>query len=124
MRFRANAKAHIQESDIYPWMSGGGPLSAAFNTFVFKTLMLGRWRTDEKDLFRPDVVGQVRLVARRVYTAVRFDGRIVSFQVSTDDYTGAITTRSSSAPSPGIWRRPVSSSSAMCSLQAETGRRL
>ncbi|MGO9326571.1 MAG: lysozyme inhibitor LprI family protein [Steroidobacteraceae bacterium] len=88
MRFRANAKAHIQESDIYPWMSGGGPLSAAFNTFVFKTLMLGRWRTDEKDLFRPDVVGQVRLVARRVYTAVRFDGRIVSFQVSTDDYTG------------------------------------
>jgi uncharacterized protein YecT (DUF1311 family) len=87
-RFRARAKARLAESDIYPWMRGGRR-AAAFNTFVFKTLMLGRWRMDDKHLFRiADDFGEMRRSARRVYTAVRFDDRIVSFQVSTDDFTG------------------------------------
>ena len=33
MRSRARAEAHIEETDIYPWMSGG-PQSAAFNAFI------------------------------------------------------------------------------------------
>jgi len=88
MRFRARVKARLAESDIYPWMNGGSR-GTAFNAFVFKTLMLGRWRMDDKDLFRTDAdFGAMRRSARRVYIAVRFDNRIVSFQVSTDDFTG------------------------------------
>jgi hypothetical protein len=87
MRFRANAKSRIEESDIYPWMTGR-PRAAAFNAYIFKTLRFDRWRTDDRNAFRLDDVGQMRLSGRRAYTAVRFDGRIVSFQVSTDDFTG------------------------------------
>ncbi len=88
MRFRARAEAHIEETDVYPWMSGG-PHSAAFNAFIVKTLKLDRWRMDDKDLFPLDEdVGEMKLFARRVYTAVRFDRRVVSLQVSTDDFTG------------------------------------
>lgn len=88
MRLRFRAKGHIEETDIYPWMSGG-PRSAAFNSFIFKTMKLDRWRTDDKELFRlADDVGEMRLFARRVYSAARFDGRVVSLQISTDDFTG------------------------------------
>ncbi|MGO9699234.1 MAG: lysozyme inhibitor LprI family protein [Xanthobacteraceae bacterium] len=87
IRFRADAKTRVEESDIYPWMTGG-PRAAAFNAFMFKTLSLDRWRTDDKDTFRLHDVGEMRLFARRVYTAVRFDSHIVSLQVSTDDFTG------------------------------------
>ena len=88
MRFRTDAEAHIEEADIYPWMTGG-PRSTAFNAFIVKTLKLDRWRMDDKDLFRRvEDLGGMRLFARRDYTAARFDGRVVSFQVSTDDFTG------------------------------------
>jgi uncharacterized protein YecT (DUF1311 family) len=88
MRFRARVKARLAESDVYPWMTGGRG-AAAFNTFIFKTLLLGRWRIDDKELFPTDEdFGAMRRSARRVYTAVRFDDRIVSFQVSTDDFAG------------------------------------
>ena len=88
MRFRARANQRIAESDVYPWMTGGRG-AAAFNAFIFKTLMLGRWRMDDKELFPSDGdFGAMRRSARRVYTAVRLDNRIVSFQVSTDDFTG------------------------------------
>jgi uncharacterized protein YecT (DUF1311 family) len=88
MRFRARLQAGLAESDVYPWMTGGRG-AGAFNAFIFKTLMLGRWRTDDKKLFPTDEdFGAMRRSARRVYTAVRFDDRIVSFQVSTDDFAG------------------------------------
>jgi uncharacterized protein YecT (DUF1311 family) len=87
MRFRARAKLQIQETDIYPWMSPG-PHSARFNAFVYRILSLDRWRTDNQELFRREDVGQIRLAARRDYSLARFDKRIVSFQVSSDDYTG------------------------------------
>ena len=86
IRFRADTENHVEESDVYPWMTGG-PQAAVFNAFIFKTMRLDRWRTDDKDAFRLDDVGEMRLFARRVYTAVRFDGRVVSFH-STDDFTG------------------------------------
>ena len=78
IRFRADTENHVEESDVYPWMTGG-PQAAVFNAFIFKTMRLDRWRTDDKDAFRLDDVGEMRLFARRVYTAVRFDGRVVSF---------------------------------------------
>ncbi len=88
MRFRARANQRFAESDVYPWITGGRG-AAAFNAFIFKTLMLGRWRMDDKELFPSDGdFGAMRRSARRVYTAVRLDNRIVSFQVSTDDFTG------------------------------------
>ncbi len=88
MRFRTRAKPDTQESDIYPWMSGG-PQSAAFNDFISKTLSLDKWRMDDKELFQfGDDVGELKLFAQRFYSVVRFDARIVSFQVSTHDYTG------------------------------------
>jgi len=87
IRFRAHAKTRVEESNIYPWMTGS-PRAAAFNAFIFKTMRLDRWRTDDKDMFRLDDIGEMRLFGRRVYTAGRFDGRIVSLQVSTDDFTG------------------------------------
>ena len=88
MRFRALVNERIAESDVYPWMRGGHG-AGAFNAFVFKTLMLGRWRTDNREVFPTDEdLGSMRRSARRVYTAGRFDDRIVSFQVSTDDFAG------------------------------------
>jgi uncharacterized protein YecT (DUF1311 family) len=88
IRFRADAKTRVEESDIYPWMTGG-PQAAVFNALIFKTMRLNRWRTDDKVVFRLDDIGEMRLFARRVYTAVRLDARIVSLQISTDDFTGA-----------------------------------
>jgi len=88
IRFRADTENRVEESDIYPWMAGG-PRAVVFNALIFKMLSLDRWRTDDKDAFRLDDVGEMRLFARRVYTAVRFVGHIVSLQVSTDDFAGA-----------------------------------
>jgi hypothetical protein len=88
MRFRARMDERIAESDVYPWIRGGRG-AAAFNAFVFRTLMLGRWRTDDREVFPTDEdLGSMRRSARRVYTAGRFDDHIVSFQVSTDDFAG------------------------------------
>jgi uncharacterized protein YecT (DUF1311 family) len=88
MRFRALVNERIAESDVYPWMSGGRG-AGAFNAFISKTMMLGRWRTDDRKVFPTDEdLGSMRRSARRVYTAGRFDDRIVSFQVSTDDFAG------------------------------------
>ncbi len=89
MRFRTRTKPFIEESDIYPWMRGG-PQAAAFNAFIFKTLELGKWRMDDKDLFQfgDAIAEEMRLYARRSYTVARFDRRIVSLQVSNHDYIG------------------------------------
>ena len=88
MRFRVRAEADIAETDVYPWISGG-PYAATFNAFVFRKLSLNRWRMDDKRLFTSgDAPAGLRRFARLTYAATRFDGRIASFQVSNDDYTG------------------------------------
>ncbi len=88
MRFRTRAAPDTADTDIYPWMNGG-PQAAAFNAFVFKALALGQWRTNDKQTFHAgEDMGEMRLYARRTYTTARFDGRIVSLLVSSDDFTG------------------------------------
>jgi uncharacterized protein len=88
MRFRVRAKPSIEESDVYPWMSGG-PQAEAFNAFVAKTYSLDRWRMDEKGVFPTDDDGSaIKYHARRSYSVTRFDARIVSLQITTDDYAG------------------------------------
>jgi len=87
MRFRTRVRPPTQESDIYPWLSGGAP-AAAFNAFVGKALTLDKWRMDDKKLFWRDAGGDMRLTARRSYTLARFDRRIASLQVVTRDFTG------------------------------------
>ncbi len=89
LRFRTRARPNTEESDIYPWMSGG-PQAALFNAFIFKTLKLAAWRMDDATVFRFGDVGggDMRLHARRSYGVERFDGRVVSLAVSTSDYAG------------------------------------
>jgi hypothetical protein len=86
MRFRSRAKPIVEESDAYPWMSGG-PQAEAFNAFIAKAYDLDRWRMDTKGAFPVDD-DDARYHARRSYSATRFDRRIVSIQVATDDYAG------------------------------------
>ena len=88
MRFRSRAKPSVEESDVDPWMSGG--LQAeAFNAFVAKIYALARWRIDEKRAFpSDDDDSAMKYHARRSYSVTRFDARIVSFQIATDDYAG------------------------------------
>ncbi len=109
MRFRARATPSIGESDVYPWMSGG-PQADAFNAFVARTLALDRWRTDEKGLFPfGDDVAEMKLHARRSYSVGRFDAHIVSFEISTSDFTGG--NRDARSQSAFTWdvtkQRPV-----------------
>jgi uncharacterized protein YecT (DUF1311 family) len=88
MRFRVRAKPSIEESDVYPWMSGG-PQAEAFNAFIAEHYALDRWRMDEKGAFpTDDDDSAMRYHARRSYSVIRFDARIVSFQIATDDYAG------------------------------------
>jgi uncharacterized protein len=88
MRFRSRAKPSVEESDVYPWMSGG-PQAEAFNAFVAKIYALDRWRIDEKGAFpSDDDDSAMKYHARRSYSVARFDARIVSFKIATDDYAG------------------------------------
>lgn len=88
MRFHTRVNPDTEESDLYPWMSGGAQ-AAAFNAFVFKALKFDKWRMDDKTLFRygNDVYGQ-KLHAWRFYTVDRFDGRVVSLEIATSDFVG------------------------------------
>jgi uncharacterized protein YecT (DUF1311 family) len=89
MRFRADADRHVEETDIYPWMSGDDVQASAFNEFISKTFELGKWRMDDKEVFDTgDDPGEMKFHAHSFYTVTRFDGRIVSLQVSSNDYTG------------------------------------
>ena len=88
MRFFSRARPATEDSDVYPWMEGG-PEAAPFNAWIAKTLALGRRRMDDKGLFPfGHDVDDMKLSARRTYSIARFDAHIVSFQVSTFDYTG------------------------------------
>jgi uncharacterized protein len=88
MRFRSRAKPSVEESDIYPWMSGGTQ-AEAFNTFIAENYALDRWRMDEKGAFPTDDDDPaMKYHARRSYSVTRFDAGIVSFRIATDDYAG------------------------------------
>lgn len=88
MRWRTRANPVTEDSDIYPVMSGGAQ-AALFNAFVFKSLKLGRWRMDDKGLFRySDGLDGMTLHARRYYSVARFDSRIVSLQIGSSDFVG------------------------------------
>jgi hypothetical protein len=89
-RMRTLSRAHpdTEESDIYPWMTGGHDADA-FNAYVAKALRLDRHRMDNKDLFPfGDDVADMKLSAHRTYSVQRFDARIASLQIQTYDYTG------------------------------------
>ncbi len=88
MRVVTREKPQIEESDIYPWMSGD-PAADAFNRYVAKTLALDKRRMDDRDLFPfGDDVDDMKLFAHRTYSLARFDARIASLQIQTFDYTG------------------------------------
>jgi uncharacterized protein len=88
MRFRWRAKPIVEESDAYPWMSGGAQ-APAFNAFIAKIYALDRWRMDEKGaLPTNDGDSDIKYHMRRSYSVARFDARVVSLQIATDDYVG------------------------------------
>ena len=89
IRSRVRYAPNVVESDIYPFMSGG-PQAAAFNAFIAKTMKLDKWRMDDPDVIpSDDDAGDIQLYTWRSYGVARFDGRIVSFLVSTDDFAGS-----------------------------------
>jgi uncharacterized protein YecT (DUF1311 family) len=88
MRFVTREKPDTEESDIYPWMSGG-PAAEAFNRYVARTLALDKRRMDDKDLFPfGDDAADMKLFARRTYSLAHFDASVASLEVATFDYTG------------------------------------
>jgi len=88
MRLFTRKRPSTEDSDIYPWMRGGGQ-AAAFNTWIAKALKLDKRRMDDKDLFPfGDEVADMKLYAHRTYSVERFDEKVVSLQISTFDYTG------------------------------------
>ena len=89
MRFFSKPKPRTEDSDLYPWLSGG-PQAKAFNAYIEKNLNLSKRRMDNKELFAfgDDIPEDMSLYARRWYQVERFDERIVSLQIVTFDYTG------------------------------------
>lgn len=88
MRLVTREKPETEESDIYPWMTGGAA-AEAFNRYVAKALALDQRRMDDKDLFPfGDDVDDMKLFARRTYSLARFDAHVASLQIATFDYTG------------------------------------
>jgi hypothetical protein len=89
MRFHARDVPPTEETDVYPFLNGG-PQATPFNAFISKSLKLDSWRMDDKSLFRygTDIPFGEKLHARRTYSAVRFDRRIVSLKVSVSDFVG------------------------------------
>lgn len=88
MRFIMHDKPLFTETASDPWRVGG-PDADAFNAYVATVLTSDAQRVDEKGLFRPKALpANVALAAHRTYIVARFDGRIVSVQIRTDDFTG------------------------------------
>jgi uncharacterized protein YecT (DUF1311 family) len=87
IRFRMRANPDTEEADIYPVMSGG-PQAAAFNAFIAISLKLGKWRMDDKAIFRYDDVEDMKLHAHRDYYVDRFDSRVVTVNIGTSDFAG------------------------------------
>ncbi len=86
MQFRTRLKPAARESDAWPWISGGAEADG-FNAFIAGRLHSDRSRLDDHSLFPTDLE-DVTLVARRTYRVAGFDGRLVSIQIATRDYTG------------------------------------
>jgi hypothetical protein len=88
MRFVLRTKPLFTNTDCYPWMVGGAAADA-FNASVGAMLEADAQRIDERGLFVPaNFPVNLALSARRTYAVVRFDTRVVSLQVRTEDYTG------------------------------------
>jgi len=88
MRTFTRARPDTEESDIYPWMTGGRE-AEAFNAYIARALKLDQRRMDDKDLFAfGDDVADMNLSAHRTYSVARFDANVASLQVQTYDYTG------------------------------------
>lgn len=88
MQTFTRARPDTEESDIYPWMTGGRAADA-FNAYIAKALRLDQRRMDDKDLFPfGEDVADMKLSARRTYSVQRFDARVASLQIQTFDYTG------------------------------------
>lgn len=89
MRLFTRKKPDTEESDVYPWMTGGSQ-AVAFNAWVANMLQLSKKRMDDRNLFPfgNDLAAGMRLSAHRTYSVMRFDSKIASLQVSTYDYTG------------------------------------
>jgi uncharacterized protein YecT (DUF1311 family) len=88
VRFHMRGNPDIEESDVYPVMSGG-PQAAAFNAFIAKTLKLDKWRMDDKTLFRyGDSDRDIQWHAHRDYYVARFDSRVAMINIGTSDYVG------------------------------------
>jgi hypothetical protein len=88
MRFVLRTKPLFTNTDCYPWMVGGAAADA-FNASATATLEADARRIDEHGLFVPaNFPVNLALSARRTYAIVRFDTRVVSLQVRTEDYTG------------------------------------
>jgi len=89
MRLFTRKNPDTEESDIYPWLTGG-PQAALFNAWIASALQLSKKRMDDKQLFPfdNDLPDTMKLYAHRTYSVVRFDSKVVSLQASTYDYTG------------------------------------
>jgi uncharacterized protein len=89
MRFHTRDVPPTEETDIYPFLSGGSQ-AAPFNAFISRSLKPDSWRMDDKSLFRygTDIPFGEKLHARRTYSIIRFDQRIVSLRVSASDFVG------------------------------------
>ena len=88
MRTLTRARPDTEESDIYPWMTGGRE-AEVFNAYVAKALKLDQRRMDDKDLFPfGDEVADMKLSAHRTYSVQRLDAHVASLQIQTFDYTG------------------------------------
>jgi len=88
MRFVLRTKPLFTSTDCYPFMAGGGGADP-FNAAMSATLEADAQRIDERGLFVPaNFPANLALSARRTYAVIRFDARVVSLQVRTEDYTG------------------------------------
>lgn len=87
MRFVMRDKPLFTDADSVPWLDGRS--AAAFNAYVAETLAEDAQRIDPDHLYVPQgLPPSTALTARRSYVVSRFDRRVISVQVRTDDYTG------------------------------------
>ncbi|HEX4111039.1 MAG TPA: DUF3298 domain-containing protein, partial [Stellaceae bacterium] len=88
MRFAMRQKPLFADTDSYPWLGGGGD-ATAFNAFVAERLGQDSERIDPDHLYvPPHFPPGVALTARRSYAVYRFDARMISVEMRTDDFTG------------------------------------
>lgn len=88
MRFVMHDKPLFTETESDPYLTGGADADA-FNAYVASLLRADSQRVDENGRFRPKALpANIALSARRHYVIARFDARVISLQIRTDDFTG------------------------------------